>query len=242
PCFASDQYALAVMTYEWLCGWRPFYGSTYEIAEQHLTLPPSSLRARVPWLSEEIEDVVLRALAKDPADRFSSVSEFARRLEQAVDRSSAFMETGALPRVQVSLPESRPAGRSVQQTRTQQERWETMEYEEANQEPRQPPLWRKIAVLVGLGMIIELTVYVILAMLGMDLHSFWSLLASCILALPLVISYTRDHRRSFLLTGVVLIASLLGGLLTHSLWVLFSTYFVLLAILLGRAFYRHRHS
>jgi len=40
---ASDQYSLAVVAYEWLCGERPFKGSFYELASQHLLLSPPPL-------------------------------------------------------------------------------------------------------------------------------------------------------------------------------------------------------
>ncbi|HEV2583235.1 MAG TPA: FxSxx-COOH system tetratricopeptide repeat protein [Ktedonobacteraceae bacterium] len=78
PCFASDQYALGVVVYEWLCGSRPFIGSFTEIAMQHLHTPPPSLLDRQPELSPAIEQVVLRALAKDPQQRFSNILDFAK--------------------------------------------------------------------------------------------------------------------------------------------------------------------
>ncbi len=83
PVFASDQYALGIMTYEWLCGTYPFQGTMVELYSQHSAVPPASLREYVPSLSQEVDQVVLRALAKDPNQRFASVKEFARALEQA---------------------------------------------------------------------------------------------------------------------------------------------------------------
>lgn len=83
-CPASDQYSLAITVYEWLCGHRPFDGiSQKAIKEQHLYTPPPPLREKVPTISTEIEKVVLKALAKNPEDRFTSVTEFANAFEQA---------------------------------------------------------------------------------------------------------------------------------------------------------------
>src|SRR5258708_32942583 len=83
PCSASDQYALGIIVYEWICGTRPFQGSWAEIAMQHLSVSPPSICDKVPEISPEVEQVVLRALAKDPKQRFESVQAFAHTLERA---------------------------------------------------------------------------------------------------------------------------------------------------------------
>ena len=80
PRFASDQYALGVVVYEWLCGKRPFVGSFAEIASQQMLESPPSLREMVPDLSPEIEQVVFKALAKNPSHRFETVGDFAHTL------------------------------------------------------------------------------------------------------------------------------------------------------------------
>ncbi|HZS76360.1 MAG TPA: protein kinase [Ktedonobacteraceae bacterium] len=85
---ASDQYALAVVAYEWLCGAAPFRGNYMEIMLQHMTAAPPPLREKMPSVSPEVEQVVMTALAKDPQQRFRSVQAFAKALEQAFSPGS----------------------------------------------------------------------------------------------------------------------------------------------------------
>jgi serine/threonine protein kinase len=82
-CPASDQYALAAVVYEWLSGERLFSGSFIEVATQHVLVPPPSLRNKLPALSPAIDQVIQKALAKSPEQRFASVLEFAGAFEQA---------------------------------------------------------------------------------------------------------------------------------------------------------------
>ena len=89
PRPASDQYALGGTVYEWLCGERPFSGSFTELVTQHLWESPPSLLGRAPVISPEVDQVVLRALAKDPKQRFATVTDFAEALEQAGQRVSS---------------------------------------------------------------------------------------------------------------------------------------------------------
>ncbi len=72
----SDLYSLGIVLYEMLTGKVPFTGdAAVEIAMKHLSAipePPSKLR---PEVSHDLDAVVMRALAKDPADRYSSAEE-----------------------------------------------------------------------------------------------------------------------------------------------------------------------
>jgi tetratricopeptide (TPR) repeat protein len=80
----SDLYSLGVVCYEMLSGRVPFDGSTRSILYAHTHTPPPSFRETVgPGLPSPLEGVVDRALAKHPADRFSSAGQFATALSEA---------------------------------------------------------------------------------------------------------------------------------------------------------------
>ena len=79
----SDLYSTGIVLYELLTGSVPFTGETpVEIAMKHLSqapVPPSAHRPEVP---RDLDYVVLRALAKDPADRYHSAEEMDSDLER----------------------------------------------------------------------------------------------------------------------------------------------------------------
>ena len=91
---ASDIYSVGIVLYEMLTGLVPFTGDTpLEIAMKHLSttpLPPSEARPDVP---HELDSIVLRALAKDPEDRYQSADEMDADLARASRGQAVAPET-----------------------------------------------------------------------------------------------------------------------------------------------------
>jgi serine/threonine-protein kinase len=99
---ASDLYSAGVVLYEMLTGKVPFTGdSAIEIAMKHvneLPRPPSNLRSEIP---PELDQIVLRALAKEPEDRYQTADEFIEDLERVeaglpISRATATAATALL--------------------------------------------------------------------------------------------------------------------------------------------------
>ena len=113
---ASDVYALGCVLFELLTGRPPFQGEgAMAVALQHIDAPPPSPRSLDATLPHSIDQVVLRALAKDPTQRFSSAQEFGDALRLVEDLG--LEATGPLtvarrqvaPRSSPSDPDSRDA-------------------------------------------------------------------------------------------------------------------------------------
>ncbi len=97
PRPASDQYSLAIVAYEWLSGQRPFHGTYTEIAvKQSIVSPPPLLEAR-PDLAPAVEQVIMKALHKDPHQRFATIRAFANALEEAYISNGQMLSLYASP-------------------------------------------------------------------------------------------------------------------------------------------------
>lgn len=71
----SDQYALACVIHEMLAGQPPFTGLARAVMSRHIVEPPPAIRAVRPDVSVAVERALLRALAKEPVERFASAAE-----------------------------------------------------------------------------------------------------------------------------------------------------------------------
>jgi serine/threonine-protein kinase len=92
----SDLYALAAVTYEMLVGEAPFTGPTVQaIVARVMTEEPRPLHTQRKAIPEHVEDAVLRALEKLPADRFSSAREYADALQGSATGSTSRTATTA---------------------------------------------------------------------------------------------------------------------------------------------------
>jgi eukaryotic-like serine/threonine-protein kinase len=96
PAPASDQYALAMMAYHLLTGQFPFQGGPGQVMRQHFSVQPPAPSTHNPRLSSALDAVILRALSKEPAARFPTITQFAQAFQQALQYEGDLRATLAI--------------------------------------------------------------------------------------------------------------------------------------------------
>ncbi len=162
----SDQYALGVVLYEMLTGRKPYSAETpaaVAIKQASEPLPrPSQFTRDLP---EKMEKLLLKALARNPEDRYASMGEFAKALESALSGQQAPQRKDSLPRPKTeekSRAEPIEAAKTHDTQATIDQQWE----ESAPKREAQPKEltrvreenWRKwlplgvLAILLGIAL------------------------------------------------------------------------------------------
>ncbi len=113
----SDVYSLAVILYELLTGKLPFDARTpMEFIGLHVQATPIPLADRAPGNEYPVglQDVLDRALAKKPEDRFQSAAEFAAALRSIVNDRNVEQAMSAIPDAAAALAETVPSIQAIQ--------------------------------------------------------------------------------------------------------------------------------
>jgi serine/threonine-protein kinase len=122
----SDVYSLGIIVWEMLVGQPPFMSEGFgELVNMHLNVPPPSARAQRPEVSEQLDAVILKMLAKNPEDRYADMTSLSAALRLAagppfsVHRSSPDLANAPTRHAAITQPEApRPAKAQVTTFRT----------------------------------------------------------------------------------------------------------------------------
>lgn len=102
---AADLYSLGCVLFEAVCGRPPYQGaSAVAIAAQHVDAPVPDPRDHVPDLPGHVAALLMRALAKQPQDRFPSAAAMAAALSAAAARPAGDPDATAPVAVRAQLP------------------------------------------------------------------------------------------------------------------------------------------
>lgn len=86
----SDIYSMGILMYELLTGKLPYRGdNAVEIALKHLKEPMPSIKAEIPNLPQSIENIILKATAKNPKNRYNDAREMYEDLKTCLESSRA---------------------------------------------------------------------------------------------------------------------------------------------------------
>ncbi len=86
----SDIYSIGIMMYELLTGKLPFKGdNAVEIALKHLKEPMPSIRDELPDLPQSVENIILKATAKNPKNRYADAREMHEDLKTCLTEARA---------------------------------------------------------------------------------------------------------------------------------------------------------
>jgi serine/threonine protein kinase len=115
PDHRSDIYQLGMIFYQLVVGTLPFAGGgIVECARQHAYEQPVPPSGRTPGLPPTIDTIILRALAKAPAERYQSAAEMVNALRQAQNSSAQNPRNLTPPTVQLNA-EARAKAQQAQQ-------------------------------------------------------------------------------------------------------------------------------
>jgi serine/threonine protein kinase len=105
----SDIYSMGVLLYELLTGRMPYISENeYELMKMHIEQPPPQVRLITPHVPQVVEETIMRAMAKDPNQRFQTAGEF-RSILLSTGLAAGTVDIPLIGQITVATPTSQPS-------------------------------------------------------------------------------------------------------------------------------------
>ena len=167
----SDIYSLGIMLYEMLAGTMPFRGETaVEIAMKHLKTPMPSIRKIRDDVPQSLENIILKAAAKNPKNRYNNVRELYEDLKTCLDEQRKDEK-----RIVFKYPENEYDNENTvvtnnlkdeikkkEEEKEEKKKIEVKEIEESIEDKRMSKFTKLLIILVSVLVVALLSVFIII--------------------------------------------------------------------------------
>lgn len=155
----SDIYSLGILMYELITGSVPFKGdNAVEIALKHMKEKIPSIRKQNPTIPQSVENIVIKATAKNPRNRYDSVKEMHDDLEVCMEKENAKKVTFEYP--ENDIDDSEPITKKKEKNKIEKPNVEYTEKKEENIEEDilETPKKRNTVILLLTGIVLFLLI------------------------------------------------------------------------------------
>lgn len=135
----SDIYSMGILMYELLSGGVPYKGdNAVEIALKHLKEPLPSIRKKMPELPQSIENIILKATAKNPQNRYKDAREMHQDIITAMDEARSDEKRYVYPYPETDMENTRSLDDAVKEVKKKEKDLEeNMRREEKRESEKQ---------------------------------------------------------------------------------------------------------
>ena len=155
----SDIYSLGILMYELITGSVPFKGdNAVEIALKHMKEKIPSIRKQNPTIPQSVENIVIKATAKNPRNRYDSVKEMHEDLEVCMEKENAKKVTFEYP--ENDIDDSEPITKKKEKNKIEKPNVEYTEKKEESIEEDilETPKKRNTVILLLTGIVLFLLI------------------------------------------------------------------------------------